>query len=215
MVKRMFKAVLFDLDGTLVNSSEGILNATKETLFRLGMEPPSDDEIRSCIGPPVGETLQLIMKWSESQKKEFYEIFRPIYRDKYVFQCEIYPGILQLLEELKKRNLLVGIATNKRNESTDSLLRHLGIERIFDVVIAQDRKMIRNKADMILDALKLLQTDIDDTVMIGDSVGDYKAAQGVGVSFIGVRYGFGFKETIDEDIELVDSTEELLRLLLH
>jgi len=134
----MFKAVLFDLDGTLVDSSEGILNATKETLSRLGMAPPSDDEIKSCIGPPLGETLESIMRWSGSQKKEFYDVFRPIYRDKYVFQCKLYPGIEQLLIELQEKGVLVGIATNKRNDSTELLLQHLGIYGLFDTVIAQD-----------------------------------------------------------------------------
>ena len=79
MVKGMYKAILFDLDGTLVDSSEGILNAAKEAISRMGQEPPSDYEIKSCIGLPIGETLESIMKWNESQKEEFYNIFRPIY----------------------------------------------------------------------------------------------------------------------------------------
>ncbi len=214
-VKEMYKVVMFDLDGTLVDSSEGILNAAKEAISRMKMDPPSDDEIRSCIGPPVGETLESIRGWSGYQKKEFYSIFHPIYKDKYVFQCELYPGMMQLLNELNEKGMFIGIATNKRKDSTESLLQYLKIDRMFDTVIAQDQNDIRNKADMILDALKELQTVKEEAVMIGDTVGDLDAARNAGVDFIGVRYGFGFKEKIEDDIKLADSVDELKRLLLQ
>ena len=214
-VKEMIKAVLFDLDGTLVDSSEGILNATKEALSILGVSPPSDEEIKTCIGPPIGETLQSIIGWNESQKKDFYDFFRPIYRDKYIFQCELYPGILQLLEKLKARGILVGIATNKRKDSTESLLQHLGISTFFNIVIAQDQEIIRNKADLIIDALKALHVNGKETIMIGDSIGDLSAAKESGVNFIGVRYGFGFKETVENCFELVNSVDELQILLIN
>ena len=215
MVKRMFKTILFDLDGTLVDSSEGILNAAKEALSRLGMDPPPDDEIKSCIGPPLGETLESIMGWSETQKMEFYDIFRPVYKDKYVFQCELYPGIEQLLKELKEKGMLVGIATNKRKDSSESLLQYLEIDYLFDTVIAQDQQIIRNKSDMILDALKSLQLRKEDVVMIGDSIGDLNAARDAGVRFIGVHYGFGFKEEVEDDMEIADSVDDLKRILLE
>ena len=89
------------------------------------------------------------------------------------------------------------------------------IDRLFDTVIAQDQNDIRNKADMILDALKELRTVKEEAVMIGDTIGDLDAARDAGVDFIGVRYGFGFKETIEDDIEFADSVDELKRLLLQ
>jgi phosphoglycolate phosphatase len=153
------------------------------------------------------------MGWSGYQKKEFYSIFRPIYKDKYVFQCELYPGMMQLLNELNEKGMLVGIATNKRKDSTEPLLQYLKIDRLFDTVIAQDQNEIRNKTDMILDALKELRTDKEEAVMIGDTIGDLDAARDAGVDFIGVRYGFGFKERIEDDREFADSVDELKSLL--
>ena len=123
----MYKAVLFDLDGTIVDSSEGILNSSKETLSLLGIEVPPDGEIRSCIGPPIGETLEKVVGFSQSEKKRFYEVFRSLYKEKYLFQCSVYPGMIDLLKDLKKRNCHVGIATNKMIDTTKLLLDHLGV----------------------------------------------------------------------------------------
>jgi phosphoglycolate phosphatase len=210
----MYKAVLFDLDGTVVDSSEGILNSAKEALAELGMDVPSDDEIRSCIGPPIGETLEKVVGFSQLEKKRFYELFRSVYKDKYLFQCSLYPGMTELLKELRKSNCLLGIATNKRIDTTKLLLDQFGIIDLFDVVVSQDRNEIKNKSDMISDALLNLMVDRNDAVMIGDSQNDLDAAKGAGVSFIGVCYGFGFKEPIKEEIELVDSVEDLRDLLI-
>ena len=210
----MYKAVLFDLDGTIVDSSEGILKATKETLEKLGTDIPTDDQIRSCIGPPIGETLGTMLGFSEMDKTRFYEVFRPIYRDKYLFQCSLYPDVVSLLRELRINGCLIGIATNKRIDTTKLLLNHLGIIDLFDVIVAQDRDEIRNKSDMILDSLSNLKVECGNAVMIGDAQNDLDAAMNAGVDFIGVRYGFGFKNPIDNNIKLVDSIVDLSELLL-
>jgi len=210
----MYDAILFDLDGTLVDSSEGILNAAKETMMELEMEPLSDEEIRSCIGPPIGETLGKMAGFTESDKKRFYEVFRPAYRDKYLFQCSLYPGMVSLLEDFRGQGLRLGIATNKRDDSTRLLLDYLRIADLFDVVVAQDRNQVRSKSDMILDALLILGIDKNQAVMIGDTQSDLDAAKGAGVNFIGVRYGFGFKESMVSGYEFVDSVDDLRNSLL-
>ena len=122
----MLKAVLFDLDGTLVDSSEGILNASREALASLNISGVTDEDIKSCIGPPIGESLGRFLDFTESQKREFYDVFRPLYRDRYLFQCAVYPGIESLIKELKGRGLSVGVVTNKKKDSTSLLLDRLG-----------------------------------------------------------------------------------------
>ena len=138
-----------------------------------------------------------------------------MYKDKYLFECNLYPGMIDLLKDLRKRNCCLGIATNKRIDTTKLLLDHLGIADLFDAIVAQDRNEIRKKSDMITDVLSDLNIEKGDAVMIGDSQNDLDAAKGAGVSFIGVRYGFGFKEPIEEKIELVDSVEDLKRSLFN
>ena len=210
----MYKAILFDLDGTLIDSSEGILAAVKETFDVLHIDPLSDDEIKSCIGPPIGETLQKLVGFSDSEKKEFYGVFRSLYKEKYLYRCEIYPGIISLLDELREKGSFVGIATNKRKDSTEDLLDHLAIVDRFDIVVAQDGVFIREKASMVAEAMDLLNVVKEDTVLIGDSISDLNAAKKAEIGFIGVRYGFGFKEDLDESYEFVGTVEELRSLLI-
>ncbi len=212
-VAAMYKVVLFDLDGTLVDTSEGIINAAKEALTELNLNLPSDEEIRSCIGLPIGEPLGEIYGWSEAVKREFYDVFRPIYKNKYVFQCSLFPEIVSLLLELKETGHFIGITTNKRKDSTELLLQHLKMSDLFNIVVAQDQNYVRDKSDMILDALNLLHIGKGCSVLVGDSISDSEAANKAGISFVGVRYGYGFKESVD-NIKLVDSVNELRELLL-
>ena len=210
----MYKLVLFDLDGTLVDSSEGIINAVKETLINLKLEILPDEEIKSCIGLPIGEPLGKKYGWGDAEKKAFYDLFRPIYKNKYLFQCDPFPGIVPLLSDLKESGHLVGIATNKRKDSTELLLRHLEMADLFDIMVAQDQKQIRDKSDMILDALGVMRVCKEDSVLVGDSVSDLEAAEKAGICFIGVRYGFGFRESEGKGNKLVNTVEELRALLL-
>lgn len=210
----MLKAVLFDLDGTLVDSSEGILNASREALVSLNITDVTDEEITACIGPPIGESLGQLMGFSDVQKREFYDIFRPLYRDKYLFQCALYPGIDSLIKELKSIGLLLGIVTNKKKDSTILLLDHLELSGLFDVVIAQDT-VVREKSLLIIKALDYLHVGKEEAVMVGDSTNDLDAAYGAGVDFIGVRYGFGLKKSLAEGIHVVDTVDQLKDSILE
>jgi len=93
-------------------------------------------------------------------------------------------------------------------------LQHIGMSELFDVVIAQDRDSIRDKSNMILDALEALHVGKGESVMVGDSLSDLNAAKDAGVEFIGVRYGFGLKEPV-EGIKLVDTVDDLRSSLLN
>lgn len=210
----MYKLVLFDLDGTIIDSSEGLINAAKEALTNLKLEILPDEEIKSCIGLPIGEPLGKIYGWDDAEKKAFYDIFRPIYKNKYLFQCDPFPGMVPLLSELKESGHHIGIATNKRKDSTELLLDHLEITDLFDIVVAQDQKQIRDKSDMILDALEIMHICKEDSVLVGDSVTDLEAAEKAGICFIGVKFGFGFKESEEIEFKLVNTVKELRELLL-
>lgn len=188
------KAVLFDLDGTLIDSGPGILKAVKDTLKILDYAELDDGFIRSCIGPPIGDSIGRKAGYTNEQIRRFYETFRPIYKEKYLMDCTVYPGIIPLLEELGSEGVRLGVATNKREDYAGLLLRNIGLYDYFDTVNAMDATGTLRKSDLIRKCLEDLQTGLDDAVMIGDSDSDMDAAAECGVSFIAVGYGFGFDE---------------------
>ena len=209
-----YDAVLFDLDGTLIDSSEGILHAVKDTIRQLGYNQLPDDFIKSCIGPPIGDSIGSKVGYSRDQIDEFYKIFRPIYKDRYLNECTIYPGITSLLADLRRNGIVTAIATNKRVDYTIRLLKDIGLYPLFDSVNAMDMDAKKTKSDLINECIDGNPgIERKRFVMVGDTDNDLDAARKCHIDFIGVRYGFGFKESI-EGIPLADSAEELRDLLL-
>lgn len=210
----MTPAVIFDLDGTLIDSAPGIIKAVKDTLDELNYPQMSWNEIKSCIGPPIGDSIGNRMGYTENQIERFYETFRPLYKTKYLMDCSIYPGIQGLLEQLKRNGFLLGIATNKREDYALDLLDELGLINYFDIICAMDMNGKSNKKDLIMKCIKELNARKEDTIMVGDSENDRSAASQYGVKFIAAMYGFGFKDDIPEDCITAYNVEELETLLL-
>ena len=206
--------VIFDLDGTLIDSSVGILHATKETLESLHQSPLADSVIRSCIGPPIGDSIGHIRNYTRGQIDDFYSIFRPIYSSKYLLEAEVYPGIIDMLKELKKNGLLLGIATHKRVDYTMKLLEKIGLKEYFDIVEAVDMKGIYSKADLIHHCMEWAGPGCNFT-MVGDAPTDINAALSCKIDAVAVLYGFGFKERSDVPLgcSVVETVGELRELL--
>ena len=211
----MTSAVIFDLDGTLIDSAPGIIKATRDTLNELNYPQMSWDEIESCIGPPIGDSIGNKMGYTGDQIKKFYEIFRPIYKTKYLLDCSIYPGIKDLLEQLKRHGFLLGVATNKREDYALDLLDELGMTNYFDIICAMDMNGKSSKNDLIINCIKGLNSQKEDTIMVGDSENDRSAASQCGIEFIAAMYGFGFKDHIPENCRTAYNVKELETLLLN
>jgi len=210
----MTSAVIFDLDGTLIDSAPGIIKAAIDTLNELGYPQMSWDEIESCIGPPIGDSIGKKMGYTKDQIKEFYEVFRPLYKTKYLMECTIYPGIEDLLENLKELGFLLGVATNKREDYAKNLLDELDLTKYFNIICAMDMDSKSNKEDLIMNCINSLNARKENTTMIGDSENDHSAAIQCGVEFIAAMYGFGFKDHTPENCKTVYKVEELRPLLL-
>lgn len=129
-------------------------------------------------------------------------------------ECTIYPGIEDLLENLKRLGFLLGVATNKREDYAKDLLDKLNLSNYFDIICAMDMGGKSNKKDLIMNCINSLESQKEDTIMIGDSENDRSAASQCEVEFIAVMYGFGFKDHTPEDCKTVHNVEELKTLLL-
>ena len=186
-----YRAVIFDLDGTLVDSSDGIIRATEEAIDILKYPEMSPAEIRSYIGPPIGNSIIERNGLGADDLKEFNKIFRSIYKNKYLMNTTVYPGIMELLSDLNDR--FVGIATNKRIDYTMVLLDNLEMSAYCDIVEGLDMDGTLSKKDLIEKCVESSGESRENIVMVGDTTSDMNAAKECGIDFIGVTYGFGFK----------------------
>ncbi len=209
-----FDTVIFDLDGTLIDSGRGIVNATSEALDALGLEPMDESTIKSLIGPPIGDSISDLRDYPDELRTAFFAKFRELYKEKHLMEAELYPGIAELLRELRTLGCRLCIATNKREDYTATLLDGLGILGMFESVRAQDDANSRTKSSMIEGCLVDVGSHASSSVMIGDTAGDMRAAENAGTHFIGVTYGFGFRSGFDVTYgESASSCRELVALI--
>lgn len=185
----MIDCVIFDFDGTIADTSEGVFNCVKYALESFGIEENNIDGLRRMIGPPLREGFST-----------FYgvdgEIATAKYREKYavegIYQCKLYDGMEQLLADLKERGARLAIATSKPLEYTNKILSHFGIDKYFDVVVgATFDGTFDNKDDIVKEAIRQLgDVDIYHSYIVGDRYTDIIAGRKTGLITVGARYGF-------------------------
>ncbi len=210
-----YECVIFDLDGTLIDSSPGIIAAVSKSLEILKQKPLTYSQIKSCIGPPIADTIGKIKNYNTKDKDEFYKVFRPIYSSEFLMDLNIYPGIEDLLRTLSNNNIKLGIATNKRVDYATKLLQNIGLSEYFDDIQCLDLDGRLKKTDLLKKCIENLKIPSSKTVMIGDSLSDYDAAIVCGTDFIGAGYGYGLQDCkYLEDKIVVDDVQSLLKLIL-
>lgn len=193
------KYILFDLDGTLSDSSEGIINTFKHTLEEMNYEIPSYDELYTFIGPPIAETFEKTLGMSEDEVQQAIKIFRPFYGKDAKFQNELYTGVEEMLKALSEAGYLMGLATSKQELYADQILQHFGIREYFDIVVgASFDDKFSKKFDIMERAIELAKDkyDIESISMVGDRSYDMESSVKLNVEAIGVTYGFGSEEEV-------------------
>lgn len=193
-MEKGYAAVIFDLDGTLLDTSAGILAATRQTLLHYGHAVPDDEVLRSFIGPAVKEGFARYLSLDEQESVAYASTYRAYYTGMMAAGSVPYCGVASLLCTLRADGLRLAVATYKDEEQAVQLLKKLGLARYFDVIHGADAAGARQKADII--RLCLDELDISHAaraVMVGDSVHDARAAFALDMDFIGVTYGFGFR----------------------
>lgn len=188
----MKKVVLFDLDGTLTDSSEGIINSVRYMLEKLSLEIPDKATLFSFIGPPLDESLSRLYGLTDSESKKAVEIYREYYSDQGIHQLRVYAGIAEMLEELFP-DYVLAVATSKPEFFAKQIIESAGLMQYFSGVFGADLAGERsNKTDVIAYALKELGEDSG--VMVGDRKFDISGAKANQLKSIGVLFGFGDRE---------------------
>ena len=193
---RKYDLAVFDLDGTLLDTRGGVLSAVKYTIKEFGYEMPDEDTLRTFIGPPVQEGFSRVYGLEGPILQEIATVFRNFYSTKTLLEAELYDGMLELLEAMKARGIMPAVATYKREDYALTLLRHFGFDRYTDIMFGGDHENKLKKRDIIEKCINTAGVkDLSRVVMIGDTEYDAIGARDIGVDFIGVSYGFGYKTT--------------------
>ena len=205
--------ILFDLDGTLVDSSRGILDSLHCMLDAMQVPSPDDQVLRRWIGPPLQVCAeQLAGCATAAEVDRAVQVYRNRYREVGVFQTELFPGIRELLEGLAARgDVLLGVATSKPTDFAAQILEQHNLHNLLPVLCGADWAGKLSKADLIAQAISQLRATPDQSVMIGDRHYDISGGQQHELATIGVTYGFGARDELEEagaDI-VCDSVEQL------
>lgn len=193
-----YKLAIFDLDGTLIDSSPGIIDCVKRTIVHYRLGDLSEETLRSFIGPPVEYSFNRYFGLKGDTLAEVCAYFRELYSTEGIYGATLYNGIVNVLDTLHARGMKTAIATNKRQRYTIPLLEHLGIMDKFDSVYGTDDNGQLTKDILIARCME--QCGISSTcqvVMIGDTCHDRNAAEMAGVEFRPVAYGFGYSPKDD------------------
>lgn len=210
-----YKYILFDFDGTIVDTSPGIINATIYALDSFGIKVDNPlVSLRRFIGPPLSYSFNTFYGLQGEDIKKAIAIFRDYYSEKGISQCRVYDGMEDLLKLLKSSGKKIILATSKPEVFASKILENLGLKQYFDFIAGALMDESRNEKPEVMDyAIKQYNIDISEAVMIGDRFYDVQAAATFGIDSIGVLYGFGEEKEFQGSVAMAKDVKELGRLL--
>lgn len=210
----MAKTILFDLDGTLTDSGEGIINCAILALEHYGLPIPSREEMRTFVGPPLHESF-IRHGVPANQAEEAIRIYRSRYIPIGAYENTPYPGVRELLETLKSQGHTLYVATSKPEEMSIKILEHFDLAKYFDRICGASMDTSRSSKEAVIAYLIDLNGRADNMVMVGDTKFDIIGAKAHGIPGIGVSWGYGKVEQMQEAgaVAIAESMDALLSLL--
>lgn len=213
-----YKAVIFDMDGTILNTLEDLKNATNYSLRQFGMPERSLEEVRMFVGNGIRKLVERAVPAGTSEEKiaQVLDVFLEYYEIHNADNTSPYPGILELVEKLKKSGIKTAVSTNKADVPAQELGREY-FNGIFDLIVGQqDGLKVKPAPDSVNKILSILDIQKKDAIYIGDSDVDVQTAKNSGLDFIGVSWGFRGREFLEKNgaKNIVDNANEILDLVI-
>ena len=189
----MYQYILFDLDGTLTDPGEGITNSVDYALKKYNIIIEDKKELYKFIGPPLQESFQKYYGFSTEQSLQAVEFYREYFRDKGIFENEVYNGTAETLSVLKNKGKHIILATSKPERFARQILAHFDLMRYFDFVAGATMNGSRSKKDDVIRyaVSSYPINNLSESIMIGDREHDILGANKVGMDSIGVLFGYG------------------------
>ncbi|MBO4983516.1 MAG: HAD hydrolase-like protein [Clostridia bacterium] len=215
---KKYTTVLFDLDGTLIDSGIGVTNSVAYALDKMGITPPPRNELFKFIGPPLVQSFKEFCGFDGEQIDIAIKYYREYYRDKGILECTMYQGVIELLKSLKSKGYEIALATSKPEHFSKIVVENKGILPYLDYLGAasMDEKTRATKEAVVEYTLELCrEKDRSKIVMIGDRHFDINGAKSFSLDSIGVTYGYGSYEELKKAgaTYIVNTTKEIDELL--
>ena len=215
----MITYLLFDLDGTLTNPQEGITKCVQHALRAFGIEEPDLEKLIPFIGPPLIQSFMEFYNMSEEDARKAVAVYRERFSTVGLFENFPYPGIADMLAELKAKGKILAVASSKPTVYVRRILEKFELAPYFDVIEGSNLDGTRvDKKEVIAEVLSQLDNpSADDLLMIGDRKFDVIGAREMGFGCVGVRFGFAAPDELEQSgaVYIADTVQDLHRYLLN
>ncbi|MDO4297982.1 MAG: HAD family hydrolase [Lachnospiraceae bacterium] len=217
-----YEYILWDLDGTLTESGEGIINSVLYALEKMGIHETDREKLAAFVGPPLLESFSVFYGMAPEKAKEAMGYYREYFVERGMFENKIYPGITEALARLGQAGYKLAVATSKPEVFAKKILEHFGLTQYFVMIGGSSLDEKRSgKAEVIRYVMEALNLDSPDglhgrILMVGDRKHDVEGAAENGIPCAGVLYGYGSREELERAgaVMICDTAEELAKMLL-
>ena len=218
-MKEKYDLILFDVDGTLTDSGEGITKSVQYTLEKYGIIEPDLNNLRKFIGPPLIDSFMKYYGFSKEESVRARNIFNERYQPIGWMENRPYDGIETVLKELQKAGIMMGVATSKPEGVANKVLEYFNLKKYFSVICAAPNNGLNGEKPgrirAAVEEAKALGCEAKNVIMVGDTRFDVLGAHECGIPCVGVSWGFAVEgefEACDTEF-VVDTMEELLDVL--
>jgi phosphoglycolate phosphatase len=213
----MYSIVIFDLDGTLTDSSKGIISCVNYALDRLDYPKDSRGDLTEFIGPPLADSFIKYFGFSREKALSAVDIYRELYKEKGQFENTPYNGISECIKRLHDSGLSVCLATSKPYVFAKEILKQNNLLSYFADVVGSDLdNSMTDKAELIASIIRRYPDDpLSSFIMVGDRNYDVVGAKATGIHSMGVRYGFAKSNELETaGADLIADTPEMVADLI-
>ncbi len=193
------KVVIFDLDGTMIDSEEGITKCVQYALDAYGVREPDLKKLRCFIGPPLEPVFMERYGMTEAEAWQSVLKYRERFDEKGIFECRLYEGVREAVARLREKGYVLALASSKPETACRRILAHFGLDVFFDEIAGATLDGSVSTKQEVLDELSGRlgeRTARAEMCLIGDTKYDAEGAKAVGIRCIGVSYGFGTAEEL-------------------